>query len=85
MIAHESSNLYTQASQDLLVISKQGSVVQQLWRVGMQEREKYRAAIISHVHCIHILTRHHIAHSTNFTQLVKFSCALWVKRIESFR
>ena len=35
----------------------------------MQEREKNRAAMESLVRCIHFLTRHHIAHSTNFTQL----------------
>ena len=36
----------------------------------MQEREKNRAAIGSLVLCTHFLTRHHIAHSTNFIQLV---------------
>ena len=41
---HERSSLHSQASQALLVISKQGSVVQQLQRVGMQERGKNRAA-----------------------------------------
>ena len=71
MKAHERSSLHTQVSQALLVMSKQGSVVQQLQRVGMQEREKNRAAMKSLVRCCtHFLTRHHIAHSTNFTQLV---------------
>ena len=70
MKAFERSSLHTQASQALLVISKQGSVVQQLQRAGMQEREKNRAAMKSLVRCTHFLTRHHIAHSTNFTQLV---------------
>ena len=70
MKAHERSSLHTQASQALLVISKQGSVVQQLQRVGMQEREKDRAAMKSLVRGTHFLTRHHIAHFTNFTQLV---------------
>ena len=49
MKAHERSSLHTQASQALLVISKQGSVVQQLQRVGMQEREQNLVAMISHV------------------------------------
>ena len=70
MNAHESNSLHTQASQALLVISKQGSVVRQLQRVGMQEREKNSAAMKSLVRCTHFLTRHHIAHSTNFSQLV---------------
>ena len=38
----------------------------------MQEREKNRAAMKSLVHCTHFLARHHISHSTNFTQLVDF-------------
>ena len=68
MKAHERSSLYTQASQALLVISKQGLVVQQLQKVSMQEREQNRAAMKSLVRCTHFLTRHRIAHSTNFTQ-----------------
>ena len=36
----------------------------------MQEREKNRAAMKSLVRCTHFLARHHIVHSTNFTQLV---------------
>ena len=67
MKAHERSSHHTQA---LLVLSKQGSVVQQLQRVGMQEREKNRAAMKYLVCCTHFLTWHHIAHSTNFTLLV---------------
>ena len=55
MKAHERSSLHTQASQALLVISKQGSVVQQVQRVGMQEREKNRAAMKSLVRCTHFL------------------------------
>ena len=67
MKAHERSSLHSQDSQDLW---KQGSVVQQLQRVGMQEREKNRAAMKFLVRCTHFVIRHHIAHSTNFTQLV---------------
>ena len=57
----------TQASQALLVVSKQGSVVQQLQRIGVQEREMNGSVVKSLVHCTHFLTQHHIAHSTNFT------------------
>ena len=38
MKAHERTSHHTQPSQALLVISKQGSVVQELQRVDMQER-----------------------------------------------
>ena len=36
----------------------------------MQEREWNRAAMKSLLRCTRLLTRHHIAHSTNLTQLV---------------
>ena len=55
MKAHERSSHHTQASQVLLVISKQGSVVQQLQRVGMQETEKNRAAMKYLVRCTRLL------------------------------
>ena len=66
MKVHKRINLHTQPSQALLVISKQGSVVQQLQRVGMQEREKNRAEMKSLVCCTHFLTRHHISHYTTY-------------------
>ena len=84
MIAHERSSLHTQASQALLVISKQGSVVQQLQRVGMQGREKNRAAMKSLVRSTHFLTRHHIAHSTNSTQLVDLVVSCGVRELQVF-
>ena len=40
MKAHERSSLHTQANHARLVILRQGSVVQQLQRVGMQERKR---------------------------------------------
>ena len=67
MKAHERSSLHTQPNQALLVISKQDSVVQQLQKVGIQEREKNRAAMKSLIRCTHFLTRHHISHFTTFT------------------
>ena len=83
MIAHESNSLHTQTSPAPLVITKQGSIVQQLQRVGMQEREKNRAAMKSLV-CAHFLTRHHIAHSTNFTQLVDLVASCGAREFQFF-
>ena len=56
---------------------KTGSVVQQLQRVGMQEREKNRAAMKSLVRCTHFLPAPYC--STNFNQLVDLvmSCGAW--------
>ena len=47
-----------------------GSIVQQLQRVGETERLKNRAAIKSLIHCTHFLGRHHIPHTTTFSDLV---------------
>ena len=47
MKAYERSALHIKASQARLLTSKQGSVVQQLQRVGAIEREKNRAAMKS--------------------------------------
>ena len=84
MKAHERSSLHTQASPALLVISKQGSVVQQLQKVCMQEGEKNRAAMKSLVCCTHFLTRLHIAHSTNFTQLVDLVASCGARELQVF-
>ena len=83
--AHERNSLHTQASQALLVISTHVSVVQQLQRVGMQEREKNRAAMKFLVRCTHFLTRHHIAHhSTNFTKLVDIVLSCGARELQVF-
>ena len=84
MKAHERSSLHTQASQAMVVLSKQGSVVQQLQRVGMQEREKNWAAMKYLVCCTHFLTQHHIVHSTNFTQLVDLVVSCGTRELQVF-
>ena len=84
MKAHERSSRHTQASQAMLDISKHDSVVQQLQRVRMQEREKNSAAMKSLVRCTHFLTRHHIAHSTNFTQLVDLVVSCGARELQVF-
>ena len=84
MKAHERSSLHTQASQAMLVISIQGSVMQQLQRVGMQEREKNRCAMKFLVRCTHFLTWHHIAHSTNFTQLFDIVVSCGAREFQVF-
>ena len=50
----------------------------------MQERERNRAAMKSLVGCTHFLTRHHIAHSTNFTQLVDLVVSCGVRELQVF-
>ena len=36
------------------------------------------------VHCTHFLTRHHIAHSTNFTQLVDLVVSCGARELQVF-
>ena len=50
----------------------------------MQEREKNRAVMKSLVRCTHFLTQHHIAHSTNFTQLVDLVTSCGVRELQVF-
>ena len=50
----------------------------------MQEREKNRAAMKSLVRCTHLLTRHHIAHSTNFTKLVDLVVSCGARELQVF-
>ena len=70
MRAHERSESHIRASEALLLAAKSGTIAQQLQSTGELERAKYRAAVKSLIRCTHFLTRQHIAHSTNFTQLV---------------
>ena len=68
---HAKSDIHIQASEAAL--ATQGGyvdIVQQLQKVGMQERMRNRAAVKSLIHCTHFLARQHIAHTTNFSKLV---------------
>ena len=68
---HAKSDIHIQASEAALT-TQGGSVdiVQQLQKVGMQERMRNRAAVKSLIRCTHFLARQHIAHTTNFSKLV---------------
>ena len=57
---------------DISTATQGGSVdiVQQLKKVGMQERMRNRAAVKSLIRCTYFLARQHIAHTTNFSKLV---------------
>ena len=68
---HAKSDIHIQASEAALA-TQGGSVdiVQQLQKVGMQERMRNRAAVKSLIRCTHFLACQHIAHTTNFSKLV---------------
>ena len=64
--------------------TKSGTIAQQLQSIGVQERAKSRAAIESLIRCTHFLTRQHIAHSTNFTQLVDLIVSHGAQDLQNF-
>ena len=73
MKAHAKSECHIQASQAILLrerMSTEGSIVQQLQTIGMQERCRNRAAIKSFIRCTHFPTKQHIAHSSTFEHLI---------------
>ena len=73
MKAHAISALRIQASQVALEAQQslhEGSIVQQLQEVIIQERMKNRAIIKSFIRCTHFLACQHIPHTTNFDKLV---------------
>ena len=49
---------------------KDGSVVQQLQRIGEQEKVRNRKAIKAFLRCTHFLAKQHIPHITNYDKLV---------------
>ena len=73
MKANENSDTHIQATQAALALDKtrrERSIIQQLQRAESLERMKNRAAIKSLIRCTHFLARNHIAHTTNFVDLV---------------
>ena len=68
---HAKSDIHIQASEAALA-TQGGSIniVQQLQKLGMQERMRNRAAVKSLIDCTHFLARQHISRTTNFSKLV---------------
>ena len=68
---HGKSDIHIQASEASLA-TQGGSIdiVQQLQKVGIQERMRNRPAVKSLIICTHFLARQHIARTTNFSELV---------------
>ncbi|XP_065892412.1 zinc finger MYM-type protein 1-like [Dysidea avara] len=84
MRAHEKSTLHTTATQALLITSNEGSIAHQMQRIGMVDREKNRNAMKALIRCTHFLTRHHIAHTTNFSELVDLVVSCGSRELQVF-
>ena len=68
---HAKSDIHIQPNEAALATQGESvDIVQQLQKVGMQERMRNRAAVKSLIRCTHFLARQHIAHMTNFSKLV---------------
>ena len=73
MKAHAKSEIHLQSCEAEMAAAralKEGSIVQQLQQIGNQEKLKNRLAIKAFIRCTHYLARPHIAHTTNFDELV---------------
>ena len=72
MRAHSQSDVHIQAcAADLAVATtlRDGTIIEQIQNVSVQQRVKNRT-VIKALRCTHILTLHHIPHTTNFDELV---------------
>ena len=73
MTAHSQSDVHMQSCEAELAATramKEGSIIQQFQHVGEQEKLKNRVAIKALLRCTHFLAQNHIAHTTNFDQLI---------------
>ena len=68
MRAHSKSDGHIQSCEAEITATRGRSVMQQLQEVGERDRLNNRAAIKALLCCT--LARHHIAHTTNFSELV---------------
>ena len=68
---HIKSDIHIQASEAALA-TQGGSVdiVQQLQKVGMQNRMRNRAAVKLLIGCTHFLARQHVVYTTSFSKVV---------------
>ena len=84
MIDHQKSAHHIRCSEAMVMTSTQGSVAQQIQKVCTLEREKHRTSLKSLVRCTHFLVRHHIAHSTNFIDLVELVVSCGARELQTF-
>ncbi len=73
MKAHGASKVHLDSCQASLLshqAKKHGTVAQQLLEISETQRSKNREAINTFIRCAHYLARHHIAHTTNYDDLV---------------
>ena len=84
MIEHQKSAHHIRCSEAMVMTSTQGSVAQQIQKVCTLEREKHRASLKSLVRWTHFLVRHHIAHSTNFIDLVELVVSCGARELQTF-
>ncbi len=73
MKAHGASKVHLDSCQASLLshqAKKHGTLAQQLLEISETQRSKNREAIKAFIRCAYYLARHHIAHTTNYDDLV---------------
>ena len=73
MKAHAKSKSHIQSCEAEIAAARAlqvGTIVQQLQQIEDEEKAKNRLAIKALIRCTHFLVRRHIAHTTNFDELV---------------
>ena len=88
MRAHSQSEVHIQscdAEADAATALKGGSIVQLIQSVTDQKKMKNRMAIKALMRCTHFLTRHHIAHTTNFERLVNLIESCGSEYLKAFK
>ena len=87
MKSHNASKLHLDSCQAALLSNQakaHGTVAQQLQQIDEGQRKKNREALKALVRCAHYLARHHIAHTTNYDDLVGLMVSCGAQPLSDF-
>ena len=65
--AHANSEIHIHSCEAEMAAAR---VLQELQKIGDEEKSKNKLAIVAHIHCTHFIVHCHIAHTTKFVELV---------------
>ena len=83
MREHQKSAHHIRCNEAMVMTSTQGSVAY-IQKISTLERAKHRATLKSLVSYTHFLVRYHIAHSTNFIDLVELVVSCGARQLQTF-
>ena len=85
--AHDTSKLHLECCQVTLQADQtkmHGTITKQLQQIEEGQRKKNREAIKALVRCAHYLARHHVAHTTNYDDLIGLMVSCGAQPLASF-